>query len=246
MPHWLQGHLYLLTSAETVDPHVRYVDTHQLVGSLLSFFKNRGWFCVSFFVRRSDRVVSDDERTVHIWRVCRHSFRWRILWLGSSTAVKEHNPFHQIIVLWPRLRGCETRGRSPQLDNWEKCVEKSAQGYRACCKESLGFPTSSFRQIARQMYAGIAKFPSGSSAPVALLACASSLTKGLCSWPVKHHQWVKFILFYPPNNSSPSVASKFKHCCSVSMSCDLIDYLGHSLMRVMKRQTAICISHRTR
>lgn len=63
MPNWVQGQLYLLTSAETVDPHVRYVDTHQLVGSLLSFFKNGGWFCVSF-VKRSHRV-SDDEQTIH-------------------------------------------------------------------------------------------------------------------------------------------------------------------------------------
>jgi hypothetical protein len=64
MPNWVQGPLYLQTSAEIVDPHVRYVDTHKLVGSLLSFFKNRGWFCVSFYVRRSDHV-SDDEHTVH-------------------------------------------------------------------------------------------------------------------------------------------------------------------------------------
>jgi len=48
-----------------------------------------------------------------------------------------------------------------------------------------------------------------------------------------------------PDISGLSIASEFKHCCSVSMSCNLIDYLGHSFVRVMKRQTAICISHRT-
>jgi hypothetical protein len=117
---------------------------------------------------------------------------------NSSAAAKEHRPFHPIRVLWPRPRGCETRVRSSQLDNRENCVGKRAQGYRTCCKESLGLPTSSFRQIAGKMYAGIAKFPSGSSVPVALLACASSVTKELCSWPVKHRQRVKCVLFRPP------------------------------------------------
>lgn len=111
---------------------------------------------------------------------------------NACTSVKENKLFHQIRVAWPCVRGCQIRERLPHVDNRENCVGNRAHDYRGCCKETLPVPIWSFRQIACQMCAGIAKFPSGRSVPMPLLACASFLTKGLCSWTVK------YILFCPP------------------------------------------------